>query len=502
MNRLRATLNPLGWINPSLIKQLMLPVVALWATCAILAASAAYLLAGRSTNTSFDRLLADDAHALSAQLRWNNGMASFVASKETADSLVFDSLSLSHYAVHTVDGRKLMGDLHLDIPEVEERTDKQALFFDHTSSHSGTRLRVVAQRVQPTPTDEAVWVIVAESKAKRRQVKDEIATAIFLPAALAGFIIIPLFYYSMQFALSPARKLSALVVAHGDDNLSPLPVEEVPEELRELVAHTNTLLQRLQASVREQRRFIADAAHQLQTPMAGIRLLVGDMRRIQQADPQQPMDAQVLAQLDEVATRGARMVKQLLAYARVSEDASVAAERFDVVDAILEPAARWQAAVHKAGKTLQVDNHITPWLELYTYGSPVLLGEVVSNLIDNAVRYGGTHIAMDLHHHGAELIVRVRDDGPPLDAEARAQLWLPFWRGSHGQPEGSGLGLSIAQGIVQRLDGTLRLLPDNGQGNCFEITLPCEAERLERGNAGDHDGGSNGDGDAAPDRLA
>ncbi|MDR3004683.1 MAG: hypothetical protein LBV14_10670, partial [Acidovorax sp.] len=66
MSRRRLNLNPLGWLNPSLLKQLMLPVVALWAACALLATSAAYLLAGRSTNSSFDRLLADDARALSA----------------------------------------------------------------------------------------------------------------------------------------------------------------------------------------------------------------------------------------------------------------------------------------------------------------------------------------------------------------------------------------------------------------------------------------------------
>lgn len=486
----RLNLNPLGWIRPSLLKQLMLPVVSLWVACAVLATSTAYLLAGRSTSTSFDRLLADDAQALSAQLRWNDGVASFAASKETADSLVFDSLSLSHYSVHTESGRKLVGDLKLDIPDVEQRHEQQAIFFDHLSRH-GTPLRVVAQRLQPASGDEAVWVIVAESKEKRRQVKDEIATAIFLPALLAGFLIIPLFYYSIRRALSPARQLSALVVAHGDDNLSPLPVEQVPQELRELVAHTNSLLQRLQASVTEQRRFIADAAHQLQTPMAGIRLLVGDMRRIQKADPQQPMDAEVLAQLDEVATRGARMVKQLLAYARVAEDSAAEPERFDAVEAVLEPAPRWRSHAEAAGKTLTIQNHVDPHQEFFLQGSPILLGEVISNLLDNAIRYGGTHIALLLHHHENSLIVQVQDDGPALDAQSRENLLLPFWRGSHGKPEGSGLGLSIAQRIVERLGGRFALVNRPGLGACFEITLPCEVQRLEiDATSGDGDGTS------------
>lgn len=475
----RLNLNPLGWLNPSLLKQLMLPVVSLWVACALLATSAAYLLAGRSTNTSFDRLLADDAQALSAQLRWNNGVASFAASKETADSLVFDSLSLSHYSVHTQSGRKLMGDMHLEIPDIEARTDKQAIFFDHIGRRSGTPLRVVAQRIQPSPSDEAVWVVVAESKEKRRQVKDEIATAIFLPALIAGFFVIPLFYYSIRSALSPARQLSALVVTHGDDNLSPLPVEQVPQELRELVAHTNSLLQRLQTSVNEQRRFIADAAHQLQTPMAGIRLLVGDMRRIQKADPQQPMDAEVLAQLDEVATRGARMVKQLLAFARVAEDSATQPERFDAVEAVLEPTPRWRSNAQAAGKTLTVENHVDALQEFFLFGSPILLGEVISNLLDNAIRYGGQHIWLQLHHHGSDLVVQVQDDGPPLDAHAREHLLLPFWRGTHGKPEGSGLGLSIAQRIVERLGGRFELADKPGLGACFEITLSCEVQSVD-----------------------
>ena len=484
----RHNLNPLGWINPSLLKQLMLPVVSLWIACAILATSAAYLLAGRSTNTSFDRLLADDAQALSAQLRWNDGIASFVANKETADSLVFDSLSLSHYSVHTASGRKLMGDMHLEIPEIEARTDKQALFFDHTGRHSGLALRVVAQRIQPSPTDEAVWVVVAESKEKRRQVKNEIASAIFLPALLAGFVIIPLFYYSIRSALSPTRQLSALVVAHGDDNLSPLPVDQVPQELRELVAHTNSLLQRLQSSVNEQRRFIADAAHQLQTPMAGIRLLVGDMRRTQKADPSQPMDAEVLAQLDEVATRGARMVKQLLAFARVAENSAAEPERFDAVDAVLEPATRWRNAAQTAGKTLQVVNNVDPAQEFFLHGSPILLGEVISNLLDNAIRYGGSHIELQLHHHQNDLIVQVQDNGPALDAHAREHLLLPFWRGNHGQPEGSGLGLSIAQRIIERLGGQFALADKPGLGACFQITLPCEVQSFSSRDIEEADG--------------
>lgn len=464
------------WLRASLWRQLLMPLVGLWVASAIVATGAAYQFAGRTTDQSFDRLLADDARALAAQLRWENGEVQFVASRETADSLVFDSLSRSHYTVRTAAGRKLVGDLVLPLPSSETPPPPDTpLFFNH-AAEGGLMLRAVALRMQPTSGDESAWVVVAESKAKRQQVTNEIALAIFLPAGLAGFVIIPLLYYGIRHGLATTRHISALVVQHGENDLSPLSVEEVPEELRELVQHTNALLQRLKASIDEQRRFVADAAHQLQTPMAGIRLLVDDMRRIQRADPMQPMDIEVLAQLDEVATRGARMVRQLLAYARAEEETQVENQVFDATSVALQVTQRWQGPATAAGKALAAPRQTPSSGDCSVDGSPTLLGEVISNLIDNALRYGGPHVAVDVVAQESSVHIRVIDDGPALDAPTRAQMLLPFWRGEHGQPEGSGLGLSIAQRVVERMSGKfdVRVGP-GGTGTCFDIDLPRSA---------------------------
>lgn len=456
-------------MGPSLSQRLLVPVVVLWVVCAALAAGAAYLFSGRSMSLTYDRLLADDAHALAAQLRWQDGRASFNASKEIADYLVFDSLSHSRYAVRTQDGRKLVGDLMLELPAALKAGAGATVFFD-AESKSGLPLRLVAQRLQPAPGDEAVWVLVAESKAKRQQTKNQIAMAIFLPAALACFIIVPLVYLGIRRGLEPTRRLSAEVARHRGEDLSLLPVDDVPEELRDMVEHSNFLLQRLQVSIDEQRRFIADAAHQLQTPIAGIRLLVGDMLRVQRADPSQPVDARVLNQLDEVATRGARMVKQLLAYTRAGEAQLHEDLVFDAAPVVAEAVQRWQRPAQAAGKRLALQG--TPPAALVA-GSPTLLGEVVSNLVDNAIRYGGSNVLVELGCSAAELHIEVLDDGAPLPPATRAQMFLPFWRGGHGYAEGSGLGLSIAQRIIRRMGGELALL-DTGEagGTCLRISLP------------------------------
>lgn len=444
-----------------------MPVLALWLASALVVSSLAYGLIGRSTNLSFDRILADDARALGAQLRWRSGVAEFVASQETADSLVFDSLARAHYLIRTVAGRDLLGDLAVAAADVPmPKTNGEPAVFDLGAGPN--ERRAVAIRLAPTAEDEPVLVIVAESKAAREQVSHETAQAIFASSALVGLIIVPLLFVGLRRGLAPTRRISAEAAQHGVHDLSPLPVANVPEELRGIVEHTNELLARLRASITEQRRFIADAAHQLQTPVAGIRLLVGDMRRVQRADPAQPVDAQVLAELDEVALRAARLVRQLLAFARAEDAEAVEDVVFDVAEVLREVEERWRSPVAAAGKSL----HATV-ATARVRGSPTLLGEVLSNLVDNALRYGGPRIGLHAGAMEGEVVLAVEDDGPALPAEVRASMLLPFWRGEHGHAEGSGLGLSIASRVVQRMQGRLHVgTGAGGQGTRIEVRLP------------------------------
>jgi len=204
---------------------------------------------------------------------------------------------------------------------------------------------------------------------------------------------------------------------------------------------------------------------------------VGDMRRTQHADPQQPMDAEVLAHLDEVAARGARMVRQLLAYARAEEESVVEDQLFDAAQVARQAALRWQDRADAAGRSLRIEGPepAATGGASTVRGSPTLLGEVVSNLVDNALRYGGPHVAVQTRVQAHEDLVRIQvsDDGPALDAQTRAQMLLPFWRGDHGQPEGSGLGLSIALRVVQRMGGRLAVHSGPGsRGTCVQIDLP------------------------------
>ncbi len=259
----------------------------------------------------------------------------------------------------------------------------------------------------------------------------------------------------------------------GIDDLSPLPLDNVPEELRGLIGHINDLLARLQEAVAHERRFIADAAHQLRTPVAGLKLLADDLRRTHHASPGQPPDSEVLDELHAAASRATHLVRQLLALARSERNAPAEVTRFELCTLLQEVAARWQEPAAAAHKTLQVDAGMALLAPLWLSGSPILFEEALGNVIDNALLYGGPSVQMGLALAGDDVLVHVHDDGPTLSPATRDHMLTPFWRGDQTSASGSGLGLPIAQKAVRGLGGELSLgSGPQGAGICVTFRLP------------------------------
>lgn len=459
----------------SLRSKVLTPLLWLWVASAVVAALAAFWLTGRSAQIAFDRILKDDALALASQIRWDSNGARFLADSRVASSLVYDSFAPSHFTVHTDSGRPLVGNAELVLPlDAAPPAAGDALFYDEATLWGP--LRMVAIHLSRPQQPEGVWVIVGESLAKRRQLTRELAQAIFLPAAALGFIILPLIWLGVRAGLAPAEAISAAIERRGIDDLSPLKLGDVPDELRGMVQHTNDLLARLQTAVAHERAFISDAAHQLRTPVAGIKLLVEDMRRIYQADPRQPPDAEVLETLHATSARATRLVRQLLALARSTAPAEAPAEPVDLRPLLQETLARLQPAAKAAGKSLAggqgLDDDASPALSLAT---PFLLEEALGNVIDNALRYGGDHVVVDLvARAGAPgWDITVFDDGPGLDETTRSSMLSPFWRASDALSEGSGLGLPIAQKALRQMGGEVAM-PEApaGGGTLIRLSLP------------------------------
>ena len=454
----------------SLRRKLVGPLLWTWIISAVLASLAAFWLTGRATQLVMDRALHDDAVALASQIRWDAAGPRLGIDSHTAASMVYDSFAPTRYTLRTDEGIVLAGNAELSLPVHLGAGQGEAagdfFFFDHATPWG--QLRQVAMHVQRAGSP-GVWVIVGESVLKRQILSKELAWAIFLPAVALGFLIVPLVLTGVRRGLEPAQAVSQAMARRGIDDLSPLPLDEVPDELRSMVQHTNDLLRRLAEAVHSERRFISDAAHQLRTPVAGIRLLVEDLRRVHQADPHQPPDAEVLFELHSAADRATRLVRQLLSLAHSSGAGARAAEPVALAPLVRRVAERHAQAAAAAGKAI----HLGAGLREEEGGGgaegtddgpqalalPLLLEEALANVLDNAIRHGGALVQLDLLPEpslpGGGWCVQVQDDGPSLPLEQRENMLAPFWRGDASASEGSGLGLPIACKALRQMGGDL-----------------------------------------------
>lgn len=461
--------------SASLRTALLYPLLWLWVIPAVVATLTAFGFAGQAAQTSFDRVLKDDALALASQVHWDGGKPSFRADSATAASLVFDSLSPSRFAVRTESGETLVGNAEFPTPVALQRASPkkgEPIFFDITTSW-GVLRTVALQLTHPISRDK-VWVIVGEAKSKRDQISRELAAAIFLPAAGVGFLIVPLLFIGIRHGLAPARDISDAVARRSIEDLSPLPLEDTPDELKGLVSRINDLLARLKEAILHERHFIAQAAHQLRTPAAGIKLLAEDLLRSHQATPTAPPDTEVLQELVAASARASHVVQQLLAMARAEfPAASQQTLTVDLTDVIHDEGARWKKVAASSGKRLIVDVALAGGRPLRATIQPTLFEAALGNVIENAIQYGGETITLELLRSADATLLYVWDDGPPMNKVDAASLFMPFWRGESTTSGGSGLGLAIARKAARSMGGELVYSSDPvRRGNRFAFRFP------------------------------
>lgn len=456
----------------SLRSTLLIPLLWLWLVPAVVATLSAFWLAGLAARDAFDRVLKDDALALAAEVRWDHGVPEFRLDPSGAASLVFDSMSPSRFTVRTSSGQVLVGNAQLTLPPHGDRVSADgSLFYD--SQTPWGQLRTVALRLARPGQAEVVWVIVGEAESKRAGISRELASAIFLPAAGVGFVLVPLLFLGIGRGLAPARDLVAAVTSRGIDDLSPLSIDDAPQELRGLVERLNDLFSRLSEAIAHERRFIADAAHQLRTPTAGIKLLAEDLMQGQRRAPGSPPDAEVLAELHAAAVRTSDLVRQLLLLARAERDPSlIERSEVDLVALVRQVAGYWSQTPQAGGKHLAVDDAVALMAPICVSSNATLLEEALGNLVDNALRHGGPRVWLGLREDAWGVHLDVTDDGAELESTVRSHLFEPFWRSERSAAGGSGLGLAIALRTVRSLGGDLTFAFGPGRGgNCFTISL-------------------------------
>lgn len=427
-----------------------------------------YRTALRFANRVYDAWLVDSTRSLAQAVRVEHGRVSFQVPEVALDIFQFDEIDHTYFKVSSIRQGFLGGE-----PALPDSGPIAigGLALKFTRVH-GAPIRLVATRLAPAGTGDSVTVAVGETLRKRATLTREILLAMAAPQITLLAIALALVYLGVSRGLKPLTDLAAQIEARDQNNLTPVPVDGLPRETRVLAARINGLLDRLGEAIRAQQRFVADAAHQLRTPLAALLLHAERARRAE--DPHSEQAA--LRALQRSVERAARLSQQLLTLARAEPQGSstVAMKPVDLVALARRVGEEWipRALEREADFGLAV-----PEERVTVSGDEQLLGELLSNLIDNALRYGrpGGSVTVNVES-GEQPQLAVQDDGPGVAPEERQRIFERFYRPPGTPGEGCGLGLAIVDEIA-RLHGAAVTVSagSDGTGSRFAVIFRAAA---------------------------
>ncbi|HKT72417.1 MAG TPA: sensor histidine kinase N-terminal domain-containing protein [Steroidobacteraceae bacterium] len=427
-------------------------------------ALACYFTALYFANLVYDRWLVDSTRSLAQIVRAEGGRIEFDPPRAALQVFQFDEVDRTYFKVSSASRGFLAGEAQLPDEPVPPVGGTRLSY----ATLNGTRLRLVSTRVAPATTHDTVQVSVAESLIKRNTLTGDILVAMVAPQVALLALALPLAWFGVARGLKPLTDLAAQIESRDQNNLAPVPQVGLPLEAHVLVARINELLARLQNAMWAQKRFVADAAHQLRTPLAGVLLQV---ERAQRATDKAGQTAAFRA-LHLSIERAARLVGQLLALARTDPEAasSIEFKATDLTSLAREVGEEW------VPRALEKDvdfGLVVPEQRVVVKADGRLLREMLSNLIDNALRYGRpAGRATVIVEGGTHPALSVQDDGPGIPESERTRIFERFYRLPEAQGEGCGLGLSIVEEIARIHGCSIAVTAGSDQrGSRFTVTF-------------------------------
>ena len=436
---------------------MLTPLLLLWPASLALT----WLVAQNIADKPFDRALEYNVRALAQLVVVKNGHAQFNLPQPARELLRADDADQIYYQIIGLRGELLSGEKDVPSPPDTLKTSAWEVKL-RDEEIRGLPVRVAAIWIQSdVPGARDALVQVAETREKRSVLATEIIKGVMLPQ----FVILPLAVLLVWLALVrgtlPLNQLEARIRARKSDDLSPLDESSVPQEVVPLVSSVNGLLTRLKDSMATQKRFLADAAHQLKTPLAGLRMQADLALRQSTSTDDLKLSLQ---QIGRSSIRATHTVNQLLALARAEGGGNVLAQQN--CDLALLTRDVVQDAIPRA-----MDKRIDLGFEgaqvgdpgVMVLANPTLIKELVRNLVDNALNYtpstpehpGVITVRVLADPYGQALLLQVEDTGPGIPEVERALVMQPFYRVLGTNTDGSGLGLAIVQEIAKKHGATL-----------------------------------------------
>ena len=428
----------------------------------LLDAIACYFTALYFTNLVYDKWLLDSTSSLVKAVHVDNNTIQFDLQREAIDMFRFDENDKTYFKISSKRRGYIAGDSGLI--DSEYTNEEPQLTYSY---FSGSKIRQATIHQNFQNIDDTAIVTVAETLIKRAKLTDEILIAMIAPqlALLIGALFIS--WLSIAKGIKPLTDLASAIESLDQHNLSPVSLDGLPHELRILSTRINDLLQKIRNTLESQKHFISDAAHQLRTPLAAI-LLHAEQAEMAQSSIEQ---ASSLKSLHNSVKRAARLSQQLLSLAK-SEHNSAALEEFSLFN--LSSLARQTAEdwIHLAlDRGIDFGLNVTDQ-NVLIYGNERLIGEMLSNLIDNALQYVGLNgtVTVKVQYVNDLPCLSVEDNGPGIPHSERDRIFERFYRIPGTHHDGCGLGLAIVEEIATVHDARIFVSSGlNGNGSIFSI---------------------------------
>jgi len=458
-------------IQRSLRARILNWLMVLFATLLVFGTIVAYIAAVDFANRPYDRELIETALALGKLAAEQGNLSGIALTEEVNRRMTRDDADRMVFKVTGADGRIVGGDPAIPTPAPTELSAAPQ-FEDIQLAGEPLRLCTLTVELGSNPGSRYVVAQVAEALTKRRRLTHQIFVTIAVPQLLLTVLASFGLWLGLGSGLAPLVRLKQAVGSRSAEDLRPLSIDEdTPDEVRPLIEAFNEVLARMRRLLASQQRFVADAAHQLRTPLAGVKTQAELALRLQDREAIHDSLRQVLMG----AERGSALIGQLLTLARHDEGQLNVPMRW--VD--LNEVARSAATKHvqsALGKSIDLgfESSAHP---VYVRGDPISIEEMIANVIDNAVRYthqGGRVTSRVASDAGAATVV-VEDDGPGIPPEDRERVFERFYRRLGTAEEGSGLGLAIVAEIARRHGAQISVgAGANGCGATFSIRFPEE----------------------------
>jgi two-component system sensor histidine kinase TctE len=486
-------------LHRQLLLWLLFPQLVLW----LAAAFVTYNVAERYASRGIDASLLQATRSLARQVKpMSDGL--FIDFPRAAQDIIeADPDDRVYYMVSTPPGKFILGNKQLPLPPgVEAPRLGEPVFYDAKLDKVRIRLAAlflpIGEKAKDGSPGQVLLVQIARSQTSRDELAKSILQDTVLPLSALIVLMTMIVWAGIRAGLAPLARLRALVEDRAPNDLAPLELTAAPQELRSLVQALNQLLAAVQESIAAQRRFISNAAHQLRTPLAGLKSQTEIALKANR-------DAELATRLERVhegAVRSAHLVNQLLTLTRAEPEAAGALPRCRVdlralvvalvaenvpralqagIDLGLEDASADAAMDPTTDATTGAESATRPASEdtdansesVRVTGAEVLLREAVFNLVDNAIRYAGrgTEVTVSVRRDGPHAIVEVTDNGPGLPADQLETVFGRFVRATH-EGSGCGLGLAIVREIAQRHHGDVTLQAVNPHGLRARLRLP------------------------------